>query len=287
MENDKLPVSASTLTISASTLTISAISPNPIKRPLDHVEPYTERVHTLAHNATHLLPFQLLGHPAQLAEFVETNVPELLDQAYCLGVSRGVELEIRNNYARYTTVERQDRYTRGLQDIIGQLTTACITVNDVCFKVSTSMEGIDPKTDLTTYKQYEKARNGLVLVRLHLQDWKAIVERIVGYNSDPAPASTDKEPGVKLKWKGSATDLAEVVWALAKSRRIENIEKGKLATIPEIAQLFENALGIDLNVTGLMQGRKDSYKAKDDGLTFTASLSQLVDEYVAKKANSL
>jgi hypothetical protein len=96
----------------------------------------------------------------------------------------------------------------------------------------------------------------------------------------PAPTSTSQEPGVK--WKGSVTDLAEVVWALAKSRRIENTAEGKPATIPETALLFEKMLGIDLNVTGLMQGRKDSYKAKDDGLTFTAALAQLVDEYIAR-----
>lgn len=91
----------------------------------------------------------------------------------------------------------------------------------------------------------------------------------------PKPA----EPGVKLQWKGDKTDLAELVWALAKSGRITDTTTGQPATQKEIARQMVTLLGLDsLDVTGLVKGRMNTYKATSDGKTFVAALYQLVNE---------
>lgn len=99
---------------------------------------------------------------------------------------------------------------------------------------------------------------------------------------DPNPQPT--EPGVKLQWKGDKTDLAELVWTLAKSGRVTDTSTGKDVTQEQLTAQLAALFGIsDLNVKGLMQGRKRSTKAAEDGITFTSSLAELVDTYTASK----
>ena len=95
-----------------------------------------------------------------------------------------------------------------------------------------------------------------------------------------------KELSAKLKWKevkGGKTDLAELIWALAKSGRIIDSVTFRPVTIDELTRQFETLFGLSINTTGLMQGRKDSYKAAEDGITFTTTLSELVNDYIAKQ----
>lgn len=87
--------------------------------------------------------------------------------------------------------------------------------------------------------------------------------------------------GIKFQWKGDKTDLAELVWALAKSGRIGNTITGQSATQREITQHFETLFDLTLDVPGLMKGRMKTYKATSDGNTFTKTLSDLVNERAA------
>jgi hypothetical protein len=98
-------------------------------------------------------------------------------------------------------------------------------------------------------------------------------------------AANDKSPVTdaitKIQWKGDKTDLAELVWALVKSGRVNDSTTGQLVTLKELTNQFETLFGLKLDVTGLMKGRMKTYKATSDGNTFTRTLSDLVNERAA------
>ncbi|GAB3897570.1 hypothetical protein [Spirosoma agri] len=107
---------------------------------------------------------------------------------------------------------------------------------------------------------------------------------------NPKSPVTEDHPKItnaKLVWRdnrGDKTDFAELVWALAKSHRIIDNKTGKPVTIDVLANQLGALLGISIsNPMQLMQGRKESYKATEDGITFIASLSELVEKYIANK----
>jgi hypothetical protein len=89
------------------------------------------------------------------------------------------------------------------------------------------------------------------------------------------------EPGVKLQWKGDKTDLAELVWALSKTSRIVDQTTGQPIKQNKLADLIGKTFGLSLDVTGLMKGRMNTYKATSDGETFTKNLFDLVNDRTA------
>ena len=101
-------------------------------------------------------------------------------------------------------------------------------------------------------------------------------------NQEPQPP----QPGVKLQWKGDKTDLAELVWALAKSGRIADTSTGQSVTQKELVSQIVNLLGLDsLDIGTLMKGRygtktkSTTYKAQD-GKNFVNTLQTLLDSRV-------
>ncbi|GAB3314796.1 hypothetical protein GCM10027299_03390 [Larkinella ripae] len=89
------------------------------------------------------------------------------------------------------------------------------------------------------------------------------------------------KPDILFKWIGNKTDLAELIWALAKSERISDTESGQAITQEKLSSLIESGLGISIDVTGLMKGRMRTYKVTKDGNTFTKTLFDLVNERAA------
>lgn len=116
---------------------------------------------------------------------------------------------------------------------------------------------------------------------------KTVVPQQSRYQKPPAREEQPKNVNPKLEWRdnrGDKTDFAELVWALAKSHRIIDNTTGKPATIDVLANQLGILFGISIsNPMQLMQGRKDSYKATEDGITFIASLSELVEKYIANR----
>ncbi|WP_020600330.1 hypothetical protein [Spirosoma panaciterrae] len=86
-------------------------------------------------------------------------------------------------------------------------------------------------------------------------------------------------PHIKLEWKGDKTDLAELVWVLAKSERITDSTTGQPVSQKELTLQIGRMLGIEsLDVVGLMKGRMGTYKATSDGKTFLKALYDIVVE---------
>ena len=105
---------------------------------------------------------------------------------------------------------------------------------------------------------------------------------IVPTSTDQEPVPVPAEPGGKLRWKGDKTDLAELVWALAKSGRVTDTSTGKPATQKEIGHNIAALLEVEsLDVIGLMKGRMRTYKATNDGNTFLKTLFELVSDRAA------
>ncbi|MCX6213247.1 RteC domain-containing protein [Spirosoma sp.] len=95
-----------------------------------------------------------------------------------------------------------------------------------------------------------------------------------------------KESGIRLEWKGDKTDLAELVYALAKTGRISDTSTGLPVTQKELANQVMAMLGLDsLDVANLMKGRygtkgkPTTYKAQE-GRTFVNDLQTLLDKRV-------
>ncbi|WP_020605662.1 RteC domain-containing protein [Spirosoma spitsbergense] len=98
-------------------------------------------------------------------------------------------------------------------------------------------------------------------------------------NQEPTPII----PEVKLQWKGDKTDLAEVIWALAKSEQIVNVDSNKPVIIAELTQKFETLFGIEkLDVDGLVSKRILNTYKHADGKTFLDSLQKLMQARVAR-----
>jgi len=120
----------------------------------------------------------------------------------------------------------------------------------------------------------------------YFPDFSAKIRKIGSFllkSGEPNENRIPIENSIKLLWRnehGSKSELAEVVWALAKSRRIINSTTGQPVTMDELTSHFEGMFGISLNTMGLMQGRKRSSKAYEDGTTFMAYLSDLVNQYL-------
>jgi hypothetical protein len=92
------------------------------------------------------------------------------------------------------------------------------------------------------------------------------------------PANPIPHTSPKLQWKGDKTDLAELVWALAQSGRINDPDTGQPIAQNKLVSQFELLFAdLTLDVPGLMKGRMKSFKAIDDGETFTKILFELVN----------
>ena len=111
------------------------------------------------------------------------------------------------------------------------------------------------------------------------------IENIINENIEifnPVSSASDSiESNTKMQWKGDKTDLAELVWSLAKSGRVSDTNTGQLITLKELNHQFETLFGLTLDVTNLMKGRMRTYKATSDGDTFTKTLFDLVNERAA------
>ncbi|WP_138993398.1 hypothetical protein [Larkinella sp. C7] len=95
------------------------------------------------------------------------------------------------------------------------------------------------------------------------------------------------EPTKKLRWRddrGDKSDFAELVWVLAKSQRIIDNTTNKPVTIEVLAKQLGGLFGTSIsNPMQLMQARKDSFRASEDGITFISYLSELVEQYIGSK----
>ncbi|WP_164851153.1 RteC domain-containing protein [Larkinella soli] len=104
------------------------------------------------------------------------------------------------------------------------------------------------------------------------------------FNAEAIQVALSQRPNTKFKWRGSKTDFAELVWALAKSQRIIDNTTNKPVTIDMLANQLGSLFGMSIsNPKQLMQARKDSFKASEDGITFITSLSELVEQYIGSK----
>lgn len=99
-------------------------------------------------------------------------------------------------------------------------------------------------------------------------------------NQEPQP----KEPGGKLQWRGSITDLTELVWVLAKSGAIINTETAKPATIDDLGTAFSSLFGLEkLDIDGLVSKRINHTNKPVDGKMFTDTLRKLIESHPAWK----
>ncbi len=150
----------------------------------------------------------------------------------------------------------------------------------------------DPKKTIHSCRKYEATLSTFVY---YLEDVLESAERVewiinenikifsnVSSSTDSLPQPIPTETSVKLQWKGNKTDLAELIWALAKSERITDITTGKPVAQKELVSQIVALLGLDsLDVANLMKTKYDtkskssSYKAKD-GKTFPAELQNLL-----------
>ena len=132
------------------------------------------------------------------------------------------------------------------------------------------------------------------LYNQHLTAFKEYVPTEIPEPKRPVPQSAESlqadavpaQTGVKLQWKGDKTDLAELVWALAKSGRIADTSTGQSVTQKELVNQILTLLGLDsLDIGTLMKGRygtktkSTTYKAQD-GKNFVNALQKLIDSRV-------
>jgi hypothetical protein len=87
----------------------------------------------------------------------------------------------------------------------------------------------------------------------------------------------------QFTWSESKTDLAELVYSLAKTERIKSITTGKTATKEELLKYFSEQFGININSQSLLSKSKMTFKRKDDSKTFTRQLADLFDDYLNSK----
>lgn len=89
------------------------------------------------------------------------------------------------------------------------------------------------------------------------------------------------KPNTKLLWNGDKTDLAELVWALAKSNQIIDTSTYKPVIIGELTRQFEILLGLEkLDVDGLVSKRIHKTYKSVDGKTFMDTLQGLMQERI-------
>ncbi len=102
---------------------------------------------------------------------------------------------------------------------------------------------------------------------------------VVDHNHNAKPT----EPGAKLRFTEDKVNLAELVWALAKSECITDANTSKPVTLKELANQLSAFLGVEsLNVADSMRGRygtstrPTTYKAQG-GKTFINRLQTILD----------
>lgn len=84
----------------------------------------------------------------------------------------------------------------------------------------------------------------------------------------------------QFTWSEPKTDLAELVYALAKTKRIESVKTGKPATKEELLIFFSELFGQDITAQSLLSKSKKTYKKTTDLNTFTRKLADIVDSYL-------
>lgn len=94
--------------------------------------------------------------------------------------------------------------------------------------------------------------------------------------------SEEKSQTNQLTWSESKTDLAELVYALAKTQRIKSSTTGKTATKEELLKYFSEQFGQDITDQSLLTNSKGTYKKTNDLNTFTRKLADIFDTYLKK-----
>ncbi|CAH0997412.1 hypothetical protein EMA8858_03545 [Emticicia aquatica] len=84
----------------------------------------------------------------------------------------------------------------------------------------------------------------------------------------------------QFTWSDSKTDLAELVYALAKTERIKSISTGKPASKEELLKYFTEQFGIKITDQSLLSNSKKTFKRREDSKTFTRKLADFFDDYL-------
>lgn len=90
-------------------------------------------------------------------------------------------------------------------------------------------------------------------------------------------------PTNQFTWSNSKTDLAELVYALAKTEIIRSDKTGKTATKKELLKFFSELFGQDITDESLLTKSMNTFKRKTDSKTFTRKLADIFDNYLEKK----
>lgn len=270
-------------------MTIKISDNGPTRKPNDFVIEYVVMAEKLAHNIALSLSFiMLLSETDRIdAIIADEDLAAIINSK---NIEDGISIEIKNNLTRYVDSKKEDSYKVTLQETVNQFDVTLNTLDKVQKIISKPIsiwqeEHNWPSKETIESEKYKRIENGLnIIIPAHhkIRIWRETIMKSARLMPNEGQ-ETQPGPNVKLKWKGDKTDLAELVWALSKTGRIVDEETGQSIRQNKLADLVGKTFGVSLDTVGLMKGRMRTYKATEDGETFTRTLFDLVNDRAASE----